>query len=437
MSQNEFADYYAEVENQLQKDAELICTESPTFFARGGATSPARGAREAAGAGTPAATQVAHRTSSSSSSEVASSSGSERAYAYDEKESEAAGTGAPMDDVAAAGVGGSPPPDAGDLGGVREVDEEEVKQWKPPKGFRALRGKSWCGTLNHYTDADIQQVRDLECSYIIAGREVGARGTPHLQLYVTFRTTKTGAAMMRLFKGRAHWERTKVDDAAKNYCMKDQDYILRDNRKRKGARTDFVEAADKIAKCSTYREMINNPELFQVRAKYRAWCDEQFYASRVVDDLECELRPWQKDIVTRCEGEAPPRKIYWYYDKKGGIGKSFLTKYLIIKHDAIVMSGGKSADLLYAYSQSMARIVVFDFSRTQEEYVPFQAMESIKDGTYLSTKYQSRMVVRTKPAHVIVFANFAPKDGALSADRLVRKQWVPQWGRWTNGHGRA
>lgn len=44
-------------------------------------------------------------------------------------------------------------------------------------------------------------------------------------------------------------------------------------------------------------------------------------------------------------------------------------------------------------------------------------MEEIKDGIIISTKYEGGKKLITTP-HLFVFANFLPREGAFSMDRL-------------------
>lgn len=51
-----------------------------------------------------------------------------------------------------------------------------------------------------------------------------------------------------------------------------------------------------------------------------------------------------------------------------------------------------------------------------ENYVSYEAIESVKDGIFFSGKYESGMTIFNQP-HIICFANFAPDIGKMSSDR--------------------
>ncbi len=137
---------------------------------------------------------------------------------------------------------------------------------------------------------------------------------------------------------------------------------------------------------------------------------------RMKDRLEnIELKDWQRRVYAiLSSNEVHPRRVYWIWDKTGNKGKSFLATYCSTTLDCIIFENGKSADLKYAYNGQ--RVVIFDFSRMQEEQVNYQCMESIKNGRVFSSKYESKMKI-FDPPHVICFANFEPKRESMSADR--------------------
>ncbi len=104
----------------------------------------------------------------------------------------------------------------------------------------------------------------------------------------------------------------------------------------------------------------------------------------------------------------------WVWEDEGNAGKSFLADWLEIKRNAFVVTGGKFADIAYAFNYQ--EVVVFDFARDQEDRFPYKLLEDFKNRRVFSTKYQSVMK-RAISCRLIVFANFAPDKTKLSQDR--------------------
>lgn len=105
--------------------------------------------------------------------------------------------------------------------------------------------RSWCFTLNNYTDEDIANISDwADVKRCVVGREVGESGTPHLQGWVVFAKPRRLGSCRKLPSGdKMHWEKTRSDQAAEKYCSKDNDICINiNNRKTAGVgMKDFVE----------------------------------------------------------------------------------------------------------------------------------------------------------------------------------------------------
>jgi hypothetical protein len=137
-----------------------------------------------------------------------------------------------------------------------------------------------------------------------------------------------------------------------------------------------------------------------------------------------ELYPYQQDLMDVYEGEPHPRTIYWIWEKTGNCGKSAFTKHLAIKGDTLCVTGKESdvscgvADWVQPKKGKPAplRCIIWDLPRIKEGKVSFAAMESVKNGCFFSSKYESKMIIMKTP-HIFVFANFPPDKSALSADR--------------------
>lgn len=135
--------------------------------------------------------------------------------------------------------------------------------------------------------------------------------------------------------------------------------------------------------------------------------------------LEFEPFEWQKQILDIIKEEPDDRTIHWYYSPtKGKMGKTLLAKHICIENRDAIFVSGKSADIKSGICSmdEAPKIVIFYFTKTNEEYVSYEAIESVKDGIFFSGKYESGMKLFDNP-HVICLANFKPKKNALMTDR--------------------
>lgn len=74
-------------------------------------------------------------------------------------------------------------------------------------------------TWNNYTNDTIALLADLDCEYIVYGKEVGASGTPHLQGYVRFKNERSEKAVRKVFLG-ANIDPTISNSGSIEYCQK-------------------------------------------------------------------------------------------------------------------------------------------------------------------------------------------------------------------------
>lgn len=242
------------------------------------------------------------------------------------------------------------------------------------KKFQCRR---WVFTLNSY-DVDkvdrIFTVLEDNSTRGIIGKEIApSTNTRHLQGYLEFENSKTMGGVLKLFMDeKPHVEPAKAspDDNYK-YCSKE-----------------------------------NN---------FHAWGR---WPEPLKDPLKGKtLHKFQTDIIELCNTEPDDRTIHWYWEPLGCKGKTSLAKHLAITKNALIVSG-KAADIKCAIAQmkNYPKIVIFCIPRTLEDFMSYDALESVKDGLFFNGKYESGMVVMNCP-HVIVFANFPPRLEKLSMDR--------------------
>jgi len=124
---------------------------------------------------------------------------------------------------------------------------------------------------------------------------------------------------------------------------------------------------------------------------------------------------WQRHCLSIALSMPNDRKIIWFWDEKGCTGKTTMGKYLSHFHKAIPLRG-KTNDILHCAAENVSLIYLFIAPRTNEDYFPYEGLELVKDGFYMSGKYESKPVIRPVP-HVFVFSNFEPNMSKCSADR--------------------
>lgn len=238
--------------------------------------------------------------------------------------------------------------------------------------------KNWCFTYNNYKDAPtfIQLLRTV-CKRYICQEETGENGTPHLQGYLEFEFKCRPKEKIKI--PQIHWEITRDVVASINYCSKEE---------------------TRTGKIYNYRIPIPKPI-----------------------NLITNLKSWQTDIVNIIEEEPNDRSIYWFWEAKGGIGKTVFCKYMVYYYQALVLSG-KASDMKYGIIKYIEKnggyppIIIFDIPRSCLDYLSYQGIEEVKNGLFFSSKYESDMVIGNCP-HIICFANEEPRTEKLSQDRWI------------------
>lgn len=252
-------------------------------------------------------------------------------------------------------------------------------QWKQGEGntSRPVPSKFWCFTKNNYSKGDIGNLETILSSkkiqYVI-GMEVGEKGTPHLQGFIS---SPTKIRPMECIKDKnIHWEKCKGTKKQNiEYCTKENNYVTN----------------------------------MKLQKKIKILSIEEMY-------------PWQKKLIKRLQKEPDERSIYWYVDEEGGAGKTKICKYLAVKHKALVVNGGVK-DILYGATTFIKEneniddyIFILHLTRSTEQFVSYEGIESLKDGLWYNRKYESGMTIINNP-HVIIFANFKPNTSKLTNDR--------------------
>lgn len=261
---------------------------------------------------------------------------------------------------------------------VDTINTEEISGRNTKKSSARSRLFAW--TLNNYNDVDIVNIEtwgNEKCEYTFQ-EEIGKEGTKHLQGYFYFKNPRTWDYIKKEWNSM-HIEKGKNLMACRNYCSK-------------------IET--------------RNGKLYSNYIK----------EIKIKDPMENKIPfEWQMDILNLIKTEPDERSIYWYYDEEGGKGKTSLCKHICLKNKNALYLTGKSSDCKYGVLQAIEnkidpKIMIFDFCRSQEQYISYQAIEEVKNGIFYNTKYEAKMIIYNNP-HVIIFANFQPEMEKLSLDR--------------------
>lgn len=234
---------------------------------------------------------------------------------------------------------------------------------------RIPASKKWVFTLHYDNEKEkedtIKIVETFGSKYIVGDEIAPTTKKKHLQGYIEF-NKKTRP--FELFNNkRIHWEKAK------------------------GSQEQNLEYCSKEAVLSTN---------LKIKRKVK---------------IISELYPWQKKLEEIVKLDPDDRTIYWIWEKEGNVGKTQFSKYLTVKYGAIPLEG-KKADVLCCASKHDSDIYIYDLERTMEDYISYGSIEKIKNGYYMTTKYESEPITRAHP-HLLVFANFRPNKKALSEDR--------------------
>lgn len=241
----------------------------------------------------------------------------------------------------------------------------------------------WCFTLNNWTEKEYDEMiskLSVNCERFIVGKEIGEKGTPHLQGYYET-LNRSRPTCLKLSHKRTHFEGAKGTDVQNyKYCSKENKFVD------KGF-TIAWKIKNKITKVKTIAL-------------------EDFF-------------DWQKDIHKLwCDFVKKPedRTIHWVYSEKGCNGKTALAKYFVANDEFGYLNNAKTSDICFYASQNYCKGYIFDFCRSNEERINYQAIESLKNGIMFSGKYESACVMMDSP-FIICMANFPPDTEMLSKDR--------------------
>lgn len=251
----------------------------------------------------------------------------------------------------------------------------------------------------------------------------------HNQCYIELANQSTPSALAKKLKSGSescHVEVCKGSpEQNRVYCVKDGDFWEEGELgPGQGHRSD-VESAALVAKTDGLKAVMEDHAGTFV--KYHAGLTllaNAYYTESIKESVRAEFanfvaRPWQQTILDLLKGTPDRRKIHWYHEPIGDVGKSYLASFLEIDHDAILLDCSKKGDLCHLLRGHRGNIVIFNITRTVgDEFMNhiYELAERVKDNSVIASKYDTcRLWLRAQ--HVLVFANREPDYTKWSDDR--------------------
>lgn len=270
-----------------------------------------------------------------------------------------------------------------------QLDSEGVDNNSPPPQVkkRSPLGEMWMSTLNNWTQDHMDQLEqflaqntDIKCTI---GKEVGAEGTPHLQMFFNFGKRVRPCEIQGLKELPIHWgdrngkpQRKKQSGGGDIYCAKDGDY-----------------------KCYN-----------------GAFVPRQL----VLPEMD---RWWQIKLLEYLNQPPDDRTIYWVWSDEKGTGKTTTVKWLIKNMRACLLDGKKNdiknGVLTWEKTRGYPELCVWNIPASLDaDYISYVALEQVKDMCFYSGKYEGGAVCGPCP-HIVVFANIPPNPGNMDELRFV------------------
>ncbi len=254
-----------------------------------------------------------------------------------------------------------------------ETNEKEGNTSNPPSTQSTQKIHHFF-TYNNYNRDEIyllKKVFNEICYMFCFQEEKGENATPHLQgvlsLKKKMRYTEFGLPK------QIHWEKVINVHSAYKYCS--------DVKKRHGE---------------------IHTKNFEINIKFNI-----------------ELKSWMEELINKFDETPDAREICWVFSKQGGVGKTSFCKYMLCNRDCLYLSKGNYRDLInMVYNADMTNnnIVLIDIPRNSGNRISYSAVEAIKNGLIMNSKYETGFKMFDSP-HIVIFANEEPQYELLSEDR--------------------
>lgn len=291
----------------------------------------------------------------------------------------------------------------------------------------------WLFTWNNYPEDVDESIKEAfeegKIDHIAYQREVAPETqTPHLQGYLYLKKKAYITGVRKLLPLGIHYE-PKVfgrDEDIIAYCCKEStrapetepvelgNYPVSTS----GKRNDLLEFRNAVNKQLTWAELTDQHD--KVISRYYAFARDYYitHANKAPhEEVEMEERPWHAYVDNYIQ-KPDNRTVLFIVDPKGGMGKTTYARNLQRHNEKVQYLKPEKEANIALHLDPRKSIFILDCPRSRLDIpLPYNTMESIKDGYVMSGKYQSCMKKIAIPNSVIVFTNEAPDPTRLSEDR--------------------
>lgn len=235
------------------------------------------------------------------------------------------------------------------------------------------KARSFCYTLNNWTEDELESLRKVECKYQVIGKEVGASGTKHLQGYLSFDNPRSFRAIMKLCK-RWHLEIARGSPQDNyEYCTKDGDYEEFGELPIQGKRKDLDEVKDQIIQGKKVDEIaIESPWLYHTYGRTLNKIEDLVKRKQYRTEMTKGIWYWGETGVgkshTAFEGYTPETHYVWPNDK--GWWDGYAQQETVILNDF-------RGELRYNELLNLVDKFPFSVSRRNREPIPFTSKKVI------------------------------------------------------------
>ncbi len=258
------------------------------------------------------------------------------------------------------------------------------------------RVRLWVGTLNNFTDADIEKVQNCDAIWVVYQREVGEEGTPHLQATFYWRNGVTMRSVKRKL-GSDRWHLQAARGSAqqcREYCTKEDtrmsgfDPYERGDVPMQGARTDLAEVQEALD---------GGANIFDISAHF---FPVFLRSHRAIDrylDLRCKPRYGDTHVIV------------FYGDT--GTGKSHRAHELFPGAFWLPEPRSEGAPIWFNGYHGQSTVVIDEFDPARW---PYRFMLRLLDRFPLRVESKGGST-EFNSARVVITTNFNPRDWYLQA----------------------